>query len=384
MIQINNTFRTEFSKIGKMTSMENLKDSDSRHISVIILNWNGWRDTLECLESVFQTTYNDYSVILVDNGSSDDSLQKIRDYCQGLIEIQSPFISYTLENKPVHLVELDEELPEKSDIRGLQENGGRKLFLVKNKKNYGYAKGNNIGIRAALKFFNPGYILILNNDIIAHEATLFSHLVEGVNRDGSAGLVSPVLHSCSGEIQRVCTRNFPEFLDYLFIYSFLGQKIFPNNRRREKHFNLSYTFDKARQFDVLGGSCLLFKSEALTRIGLFDENTFLYWEEFIIGKKLQLLGINSFILPDTSVIHKGEVTINNLNLKSWARFWSTQSELYYINTYAPLTRVKRSIVIIVLLIEAVLGWGISVFSKGIKKFDSICEKKIVKFLLKSF
>jgi len=363
--------------------IENGKDSPDQHISVIILNWNGWRDTLECLESVFQTAYKNYSVILVDNGSTDDSLQKIRDYCQGRIEIQSSFISYIPENKPVHLIEMDEDLPEKSDIRDLQENGSRKLLLIKNKKNYGYAKGNNTGIRAALKFYDPGYILILNNDIIVNEAAMFSHLIEGVNRDGPVGLVSPVLHSCNGEIQRVCTRNFPEFPDYLFIYSFLGQKIFPDNRRREKHFNLSYTFDKARQVDVLGGSCLLFKSEALTRIGLFDENTFLYWEEFIIGKKLQSLGIKSFILPDTSVIHKGEMTINNLNLKSWARFWSTRSELYYINTYAPLTRIKRGIVIIVLLIESVLGWGISVFSKGTKKFNSTCETKIIKFLLES-
>ncbi|HPX78231.1 MAG TPA: glycosyltransferase, partial [Methanobacterium sp.] len=60
-------------------------------VSIIILNWNGWQDTLECLESVFQIDYPNYQVILVDNNSQDQSLEKIRKYTQGKITVKSPF-----------------------------------------------------------------------------------------------------------------------------------------------------------------------------------------------------------------------------------------------------------------------------------------------------
>lgn len=47
-------------------------------VSIIIINWNGWKDTLECLESLFQINYPNFDVILVDNASEDDSLEKTR------------------------------------------------------------------------------------------------------------------------------------------------------------------------------------------------------------------------------------------------------------------------------------------------------------------
>ena len=367
-----------------MACIENIKKMDLPHISVIVLNWNGWKDTLECLESVFQVDYENFSLILVDNGSSDDSLQKFREYCQGEIEVQSSFITYTSQNKPRQLIELEENVLVNSNGIHLPEIQNNAVILIKCKENYGYAKGNNIGIRTALKLFNPGYILVLNNDIIVNERNMFSLLVDGASQEKSIGVVSPILRSRNGEIQRACTRNFPTFFDYLFVYSFLGQRLFRNNRYWNNHFNAGYAFDKPRQVDVLGGSCMLFKSESLAKVNLFDENTFLYWEEFILGKKLQSAGIQSYILPNTSVIHKGEITINTLNLKSWARYWSIQSELYYIDQYTRTPLLQRSLILVVLLVEALMAGGAAVFSRKVNPFNLSCEKKSIKFLLRSF
>ncbi len=55
-------------------------------IAIIILNYNGWEDTIECLESVYQVDYPNYDVILVDNASSDSSISKIKDYCEEKIK----------------------------------------------------------------------------------------------------------------------------------------------------------------------------------------------------------------------------------------------------------------------------------------------------------
>jgi len=59
-------------------------------IAIIILNWNGWKDTIECLESVFRNTYPNYQVIVVDNGSSDDSMENIKAWAEGKQEVLTP------------------------------------------------------------------------------------------------------------------------------------------------------------------------------------------------------------------------------------------------------------------------------------------------------
>ena len=60
-------------------------------VGIIVLNWNGWRDTIECLESLYQITYPNYMVVMVDNGSKDKSIEMIRKYCEGELIVESKF-----------------------------------------------------------------------------------------------------------------------------------------------------------------------------------------------------------------------------------------------------------------------------------------------------
>ncbi|WP_370520470.1 glycosyltransferase family 2 protein [Thermococcus sp. LS2] len=78
-------------------------------VSIIILNWNGWRDTIECLESLYRITYLNYDVIVIDNGSRDNSIQKIREYCEGKIKVNSEFFKYSPYNKPIRVFEISED-----------------------------------------------------------------------------------------------------------------------------------------------------------------------------------------------------------------------------------------------------------------------------------
>ncbi len=59
-------------------------------VSIIILNWNGWKDTIECLESIYQIDYPDYDIIVVDNASKNESIEKIKKYAKGNIEVLAP------------------------------------------------------------------------------------------------------------------------------------------------------------------------------------------------------------------------------------------------------------------------------------------------------
>jgi GT2 family glycosyltransferase len=83
--------------------------NESPRVSIIILNWNGWKDTLECLESIYQIDYSNYDVLVVDNASQDNSLEKIKNYAQGLETVESRLVAYRSQNKPLEVFVFSEK-----------------------------------------------------------------------------------------------------------------------------------------------------------------------------------------------------------------------------------------------------------------------------------
>ena len=157
-------------------------------VSVIILNWNGWEDTIECLESLYQIDYPKYDVVLIDNDSKDDSIQNIRDYSAGKIKPESQFYTYNPYNKPLKIFEYTKEETENHIIQDrlgeyCKLQSDKKLILIKNNENYGFAEGNNIGIRYALKTLHPDYILLLNNDTVVEQHFLSELVKTGETHD---------------------------------------------------------------------------------------------------------------------------------------------------------------------------------------------------------
>lgn len=110
--------------------------------AIIILNWNGWQDTIACLKSLYNITYEDFFVVIVDNGSTDDSCLKISQWFQenhitALLKKEGDIITETIHKKDCIFLSLQ--------------------------KNYGFAKGNNLGI-ALVNTLHPSHYLCLNND----------------------------------------------------------------------------------------------------------------------------------------------------------------------------------------------------------------------------
>lgn len=157
-------------------------------VSIILLNWNGYEDTLEALESLYKIDYPNYNVIVADNNSSNDSVEKIMQYAQGKIRVETKYTPYD-ENKTIELTVLEEgKYPEKSDNTSTPEQ--KKLLIIKNKENYGFAKGNNIAIDYTVKHDNPDYILLLNNDTIVKEDFL-TRMIDVAQSDEKIGLIGP-------------------------------------------------------------------------------------------------------------------------------------------------------------------------------------------------
>ncbi|HVA32725.1 MAG TPA: glycosyltransferase family 2 protein, partial [Candidatus Baltobacteraceae bacterium] len=125
-------------------------------VAAVVLNWNGWRDTLECLASVLNAERVPDVVVVCDNGSADGSLEHIRGWVRE---------------------------------RGLEE----RISLIDIGVNLGFAGGNNVGIAFALER-GVDFVWILNNDVVVHATTL-SRMLSLLWRSPSAGAVAPVFLS---------------------------------------------------------------------------------------------------------------------------------------------------------------------------------------------
>jgi len=163
-------------------------------VAIIVLNWNGWRDTIECLESLQRLTYPNYQIIVVDNGSTNDSVEEIKAWARGEIPVESKFFEYDPNTKPVQWIEYDRAtaeaggmLYEEAKFEQLPSN--RKVIIIRNGDNLGFAAGNNVAIKYALKSKSI-YILLLNNDTVVDHLFL-THLVNGLKSRPSWIAIGP-------------------------------------------------------------------------------------------------------------------------------------------------------------------------------------------------
>ncbi|CEA12800.1 glycosyltransferase family 2 protein [Methanobacterium formicicum] len=260
------------------------------HVSIIIINWNRWKDTIECLESLFQINYPNFDVILVDNASEDDSLEKIRDYCSGHLPVESSFFNYNPYNKPITVYEYNETF--KKDKRPLKtENLTKKhINLIKNGENRGFPGGNNVGIKFALEFFDPEYILLLNNDTVVDENFLGELIKNGDSRD-DVGILGPKIYFYD-EPQTIWSAGCK-------ISWKLSRGIQIGTNEADKG-----QYDEIGEVEYVSGSVFLIKNETIKRIGLMDENYFLYFEESDWTLRANQEGFKSLYIPTSHIWHK--------------------------------------------------------------------------------
>lgn len=261
-------------------------------VTAIVLNWNGYDDTIECVSSLQKVDYANFEILVVDNASTDDSVQKIVQRFPALTVIQQ-------------------------DMNG------------------GYAKGNNVGIQYALQH-GAEYVLLVNNDVIV-TSDFLQPMVDVLELDQSTGIAT-------------CKAYF--YPDRLKIYTTGGNfsrlwcRVIPASVTDENLF---------QEVNFISGCILLIRKKVFESVGYLDERFFMYFEDYEfstrVNKRFKLV-----YTPKGIVYHKSgggkkwsDYTPTYLYYTSRNRIWVFRDDhlayRFYILIYGLVNAFAKSVVI---------------------------------------
>jgi len=255
---------------------------DFPKVCILILNWNGWEDTIECLESVFRNSYPNYQVIVIDNGSTNGSMERIKAWAEGKQEVLTHepthplyHLSHPPVQKPIPCIEYDREtveaggIPEKEKLlyNKLPKGIPHPLVLIQTGDNLGFAGGNNVGIRYVLAKGNFEYVWLLNNDTVIDKKAL-AEMVKLAETSKKIGIVgSKIMNYYYPNVIDVIGGG--DFIPWMGIAREIGSGELDKGQWEGKDINMTY----------VKGASMLVRSDVIRNIGLMDEIYFLYSEE---------------------------------------------------------------------------------------------------------
>ncbi|MBM4764473.1 glycosyltransferase family 2 protein [Bacillus sp. B15-48] len=237
-------------------------------VAIILLNWNGYQDTFECLKSLECLTYPNFHVFVVDNASTDDSYSK--------------FIK-------------DQE----GDTFKLP------LTFIQSGSNLGCAGGNNVGIRTA---YEQGfdYYWMLNNDTYVEPEAL-SKLVEVIDDDEQVGIVGSKIYNINNNLLWFAGGTINPYLG-------TSRPIGIN----EKDYG---QYDKMKEVDFIVGCSMLFRKELIQKIGFLDEDYFIYYEDTDWNLKAKRAGMKIVYVPSSIIHHKESSSTKSADLSPYYAYY---------------------------------------------------------------
>ena len=198
------------------------------------------------------------------------------------------------------------------------------IHYIFNNANMGYGKAHNIAIRKSIEQGQP-YHIILNPDIIIEKGAL-EKLTDYMEQHPEVGNIMPKIIYPDGELQYLC-KLLPSPIDLIF-RRFIPVKKWKDaiNKRYELH---SFGYDKIMNVPNLSGCFMFLRTEALKKVGLFDENIFMYLEDIDLNRRIHTK-YKTIYYPDATVIHEHqkESYKNKKLLKAHIKY-----AIYYFNKY---------------------------------------------------
>lgn len=281
-------------------------------VGIIVLNWNSWRDTIECLGSLGLVEYENYSIFLVENGSKDGSLENI------LANLDK-----TGFDAPDAVIDLSDELSVNIVSNLLRGEKLPRLMILSNKQNSGFAGGNNL-VLPFLVLGEYDYVLLLNNDTVV-APNLLDELVAGAMRNPDGGFFGPLIlyHDLSGRKDVI---NFAGGMIDL-------KRGLAMHRGMNEVDSGQYAGDE--RVDYIEGSCLLMPVKLFHGLGGFNSHFFAYWEENELELRGAKCGYASYLIPTTKIWHK----VSRSSSSSVRSYYFARNRIYLVRLHATLSEI---------------------------------------------
>ena len=246
----------------------------NKKIAIIIVNWKQYELTINCLLSLKKLEYKNWKVILVDNESNFEKINKI-----------------------------------KSDFN--------KVEVIESKENLGFASANNLGIKYAIKN-KFEYVMLLNNDTEVNKKFLLP-LLNSFQNDNSLGAVQPLIMNYNN---RAKVWNAGGYLNNFFGFPYTNKKL--NN--------------KNRQIDWITGCCIVLKTQVIKKAGLIDEDFFAYYEDVDWSLRIKKLGYKLGIVESSVIFHHGTKSSNDSNsegnLSPFVHYLNIRNHIYLLKKHS--------------------------------------------------
>lgn len=292
-------------------------------VYVLLLNWQGWELTLECMESLLRQDYPDFQVILCDNGSADDSVERFRAWARGdqpspvsgegaLAELVTPPVA-----KPVALVEHDRAAAEAGGSPG---DADARVLLFHTGANLGFAGGNNVGLRYALARADAAYVWVLNNDTVVAPDALSRMVLEAESNPAVGMVGSKLLYFDAPDVIQAAAGG------RLMRWNGMTRLVGGGERDRGQ-------WDRPVELDYVHGASLLASTKMCVEVGLFDEAYFAYSEEVDWAIRAREAGWTLSYAPAARVWHKENRTIGVKSARQ--DYHSVKSAMILVSKFYP-------------------------------------------------
>lgn len=242
-----------------------------KRIGIVILNYKKYEETLECVDSILQQTYENYQIVIVENGSQNESL-------------------HILQSK-----------------YGKEDN----ITVLNSEQNVGFARGNNIGIKYAKEELKCDDIFVINSDIIMPPKILEQYLK--IDTSG-VGIISPTVYSLdqkeifpSGNTNNMYKKFFRTVFDILLtsmLQITIVEKIYHRVRPKRSESTETAINQKTEWKYSVSGCAFVLTEHFFEYYTQMYPKTFLYWEEMNLLMYLQKVGLVSKVIKTDPLIHK--------------------------------------------------------------------------------
>lgn len=284
-------------------------------VSCIILNYNDVSTTINLMKHIQSFEILNY-IVVVDNKSTDDSWEKLQPY--------------------------------KSE----------KIHLIQAAKNGGYGAGNNLGLRYSFETLKADFSLIANPDVIFEEDCI-DKFIQTFENNSSVAIVSAKQSNSPDCAWKNC--NILQYIlaTSLFFEIWLKVRCYPSKYFKNKKF--------AEVF-AIPGSLLMVDTKKMLQYGMYDEEFFLYYEEFVLAQKFSNVGLKTILRLDCSYIHNHHVSIS----KTYNR-WSQQHSILlksgelFLRKYKKANKLQMFFAKLWFAYTKLEFWAYDVFYKGKEK-----------------